>query len=187
MERKFFILACTFASLLGCGGNDGAPDLSMDLSVDLTMPAAGPDLSYFHQVDANGLACGAQTCSPGQTCCVTGSSGAYSFTCETGCVDGGLPITCQGPGNCGGNPCCITLDNSALTSISCTSAASQCAPALSGSGSGMTRSCNYDGDCTYGLSGNPPYPDCCHLTSNNQRFCFNKGLVGFTGGSIACP
>jgi hypothetical protein len=181
----------------GCGDKGTTDDMmsteDMSAAMDLTMPsgdmtmAPNYDLTYFHEVDGSGPACGnTTTCSPGQFCCVSGSGAS----CEASCGDAGLAVQCSGPAQCGGNPCCLTLQGTTPQDISCTSSASAC-PAmfqLTGGGTNQTRACKYDGDCTAGLSGTQMYPDCCHVVQQpNIKFCFSKAFVSFTMGQLACP
>jgi hypothetical protein len=105
--------------------------------------------------------------------------------CATTCP-GGIQIQCIGPGNCGGDPCCVTFVNMKPTSILCTTSPSACVPNFNLGGGGMSRLCNSDGDCTSGgVMTN--YNQCCHSTAAGTKFCFNSGLTGLTGGQIACP
>jgi hypothetical protein len=196
MRLRLGLSFALFFAVAGCGNNglatgddmsvpddQGTPDLTT--SLDLTTVY---DLTYFHEVDGGGPMCGPnKTCSPGETCCVVGlGSGSPSATCGAGCVDGGLPIQCNGPAQCGGNPCCLTLENQTPTGFLCTNAPGDCPPMLA-MGSSQTRACKYDGDCTAGLTSSMA-PTCCHSTANpNSRFCFDSAFVGFTMGQVACP
>ena len=199
MQRLTFGLILLIA---GCGDKGTTDDMMSpdDLSVamDMTMPTGDMtmmtiyDLTYFHEVDGPGPACGNMNCAPGQFCCVTGAGGGGSpmATCESSCGDAGLAIQCSGPAQCGGDPCCLTLEGTTPKDITCTNSASAC-PAmfqLSGGGTNQTRACHYDGDCTAGLSGTQMYPDCCHVVQQpNIKFCFSKAFVSFTMGQLACP
>lgn len=152
----------------GSGGGGGAADLAM--------PA---DL-------ANAFSCGSSVCSGGQKCCVSG----MTPMCAASCGDGGFQAQCNGPANCGGNPCCITIGAGfTVESVLCTASPTACPPMVSPSTqSGMDRACHVDGDCTSGVSGTPQLPDCCTNTQTMQKVCFNKGYLGLPGiKGWTCP
>ncbi|MGZ3443090.1 MAG: hypothetical protein ACXVDD_26395 [Polyangia bacterium] len=154
----------------GSGGSSGIPDLSM--------PA---DL-------ANAFMCGGSICTGSQQCCVTG----MTPTCASSCGDGGFQAQCNGPANCGGNPCCITIGSGfTVQGVVCTTSASACPPMVNAqTQSGMDRACHVDADCVAGLPSMPApqLPDCCTNTQTAQHVCFNKSylqLPGITGWT--CP
>jgi hypothetical protein len=104
-------------------------------------------------------------------------------------VDGGVAIQCEGPAQCGGNPCCLNLFNDYLIeSVACTTSASSCPPSSDQAMTMVqTRGCKYDGDCTSGLPSTNAFPDCCHLAGNMVRVCYNKNIGNTFGGTIVCP
>jgi hypothetical protein len=68
----------------------------------------------------------------------------------------------------------------------CAGAATDCAPNVMLDGSGVTRVCNTDDDCTSGAP-NTQFNECCHLVSSGYRICFSSFYVGLSNGMIACP
>jgi hypothetical protein len=158
------------------------PDFAQPPVIDLSVPL---DLSYIPPTDANGIAnCGDMSCGVGQVCCVSFAGGTFSASCASACGEGGVTATCDGPEDCGGNPCCAMTSGTTLNGVMCTSMPSDCPPSL-GFGAGQTRACHVDGDCTYGLT-NSQGPDCCSATQNGAtvHFCFDKQ---FALGGITCP
>jgi hypothetical protein len=95
---------------------------------------------------------------------------------------------CAGPGDCGGNPCCMTLKAQAVQSVQCGGAPSDCAPAIDFAGSGQTRLCTRDADCTSGVA-NPTLPSCCTAMQGGQHthLCFSRLWAPLTMGQITCP
>lgn len=189
----------------GCGNNSlSTQDLSLpgtdlsaaqDLSVpkgDLSTPA---DMTYRGPAtDGGPLACGSATCAKGDVCCVTGSGGSAAATCAASCADGGVSIACNGPGDCGGDPCCATLENASPKNVVCETAMNACPPMFDlATRSGMTRMCNVDGDCIAGLTPQQAqsemYKDCCHSNANSSsHFCFSASIAsGFPQAGITCP
>jgi hypothetical protein len=86
---------------------------------------------------------------------------------------GGPNLTCSGPHDCGGNPCCLIIATSTYrgytgpTGVSCTSSPSACAPS-NGLSTQITRLCTVDADCTAGgvITGEPK---CCPTSVENHR------------------
>src|SRR4051794_23165296 len=80
------------------------PDQTMKV-VDLSVPPGNLDLSVPKIVDmtssspndADGVACGAQTCAVGEQCCVQAGGGMVSAMCAASCPDGGISVMCDGP------------------------------------------------------------------------------------------
>lgn len=179
MIRRIALLAALLAS--GCGsstssGDGGGGSGGGGGPADLAMPA---DL-------ANAFSCGNTVCMGGQKCCVTG----MTPMCAASCSDGGFEAQCNGPANCGGNPCCITIGSGfTVQGVACTTSPSACVPAVNPSTqSGMDRACHTDGDCTSGVDGMPQLPDCCTNTQTMQHVCFNKSYLGLPGISgWTCP
>jgi hypothetical protein len=189
----------------GCGNNSlstqdmssSGKDLAVahDLAVatgDLSVPA---DMTYHGPAtDGGPLMCGSATCAKGDVCCVTGSGGNVTQTCAASCADGGVSLACSGPGQCGGNPCCATLENASPKNVVCETSMSACPPSFDlATKSGMTRMCNVSGDCVAGLSPqqmqSEMYKDCCHSNSNSSfHFCFSAAIAtGFPQAGITCP
>ena len=80
---------------------------------------------------------------------------------------GGSPLPCNGPQDCGGNACCLTIPGlSGSTTLGCTASPSACVPARAPDR--MTRLCREDGDCTAGgISTNETR--CCHASVMSQQ------------------
>lgn len=170
------------------GGADGAvikPDLAEPGEDDMTaepedMAGASSDLSSGGG-DLGGVWCGSMSCGAGSVCCVVAAMGGLA--CMASCPDGGVPITCDGPEDCGGNPCCATITNLTQASVTCSAKASDCAPSLAiQTRSGTARFCHTSADCTSGL-GSSTLPDCCTGMLNGQsaQFCFSKTFASFLG------
>ncbi len=216
-----FTLACAFAlSVAGCGGSGlqtgtgdspdmaqvaaPGPDLAMqatpgpDLAIiefeDMAAPVETPDLAQPPEPPADaGIQCGNQTCPLGQKCCATFGNGMASATCMDSCGDGALTIACDGPEQCGGNPCCVDVQNAMFNGgAMCTAAPTDCAPTFDiQKRSGMDRLCHNDNDCTSGAA-NSQAPNCCTITQGGASVhtCLNKnfvGLLGFAGIKATCP
>ena len=98
------------------------------------------------------------------------------------------PAECMSPKDCGGNPCCLTVTLQVNQGVVCTKAATDCQPALDLSGSGMTRLCTVDADCTTGVA-KVLLGSCCAATKNGAttHMCFNKSLASFSMGAVVCP
>jgi len=156
----------------GSAGTGGGGGSEADLAVPVDM-AQPPGF------------CGGVTCTGGKTCCA-----GMPPACASSCGDGGFQAQCNGPANCGGNPCCITIASGfKVQSVTCTTAASDCPPMVDAqTQSGMDRACHVDADCTTGLPSSPmpQLPDCCTNTATMQHVCFNKGYVQFISG-WTCP
>jgi hypothetical protein len=177
---------------VGSGGDD-LSQASQDLSVsgDLAMPAQ-PDLAMpqdLSGIDLMGVfVCGSNLCSSTQTCCVTAANGMFSGACTTGsCPDGGVPVACEHPQDCKGDPCCMNVANGSPTDVACTTSMSACVPNINiGTQSGPTRLCNTSADCTAGpVTTNDP--DCCTYVKYGVHMCFNKTVAGLSGGKFTCP
>ena len=157
----------------GGGGSGGGGGGSV---ADLALPPV--DL-------ANAFSCGSSICMGGQKCCVSG----MTPTCATSCSDGGFEAQCNGPANCGGNPCCITIGSGfTVQGVTCTTSASACQPMVdTGTQSGMDRACHTNADCTAGLPSTPApqLPDCCTNTMTMQHVCFNQAYLAI--GGWTCP
>jgi hypothetical protein len=195
MKKTWLVLAVLMA---GCGNDSGTtPDLGAGEGGDLAAPTGGDlaatvhdmtpprDLFYIPSTDGGPFKCGSQVCGAGTMCCI-GASGA---SCETSCGDAGLPVQCSGPEFCGGNPCCVTLENRVPKGVFCTSAQTDCVPGFDSMFmNGMTRACHGDIDCTAGAAGTQA-GSCCtaSLGGMSQQICFNKTLASFTQGAINCP
>jgi hypothetical protein len=188
----------TFALLLaGCSSSGGGTGTSP--ANPTTVPSggavdlgAGADFSSSKQPESGGLACGSATCAPTQVCCVSVADGgvATGEACAApGSCTGGYPIQCRGPEQCGGNPCCLNINTGAPTGISCTSAATECKPALDVfTRTGKTRLCHVDADCTAGAQGTILNACCTGKQGGlTQQFCFSKTLADLSMGAVTCP
>jgi hypothetical protein len=172
------LLAACGSSGIAPGGGDGGS--GNDMSVGDLSTAAPPDL-------LPPVPCGKMPpCTGGTTCCVHQVGDGGTAACATTCP-GGTLINCFGPEFCASaNPCCMTITAGHADSILCTGSPGDCAPNLGAGGSGMTRICNADADCTAGgVTTN--YPQCCHNTKTGLKLCFSSAAVPFSGGAIACP
>jgi hypothetical protein len=189
MEYRASILRPTAALLLlliaGCGSSGDNSDAG-DLGAGFD---GGDDLSaYVPNTDAGPLECGmAGVCGSGKTCCIaTPPDGGAVPSCEQPCSVGSFPVSCAGPGYCGGLPCCLHLTGSKPTDVSCTAADTECEPNINIMGNGVTRACDIDGDCTNGAE-DTMFNQCCHLVQAGYKICFNSAYVSITKGAIACP
>ena len=180
----------------GGSGGGGGSDLAVitDSSVaPVDQAGGGPtDLTVYNPPsDAGAFTCGNDNCNlQTQVCCVTlpndtGVGGGGACATKGQCTNG-LPVSCGGPENCGGKPCCLTLVSKTPKDISCVAAQTDCVPNLDLTASGKTRLCHVDADCTAGASGTM-YPDCCSGMQGGveQHFCFNKGFAGVF--NFKCP
>jgi hypothetical protein len=180
--------------LVGCGTDSlsPTPDLAsppLDLApsplpsppMDLAPPPG--DLAYAPLVDGGGFKCGTASCGGGNVCCVVGTTPM----CQSSCPDGGFVAQCRGPQDCGGNPCCVTLQNNySIHDVSCAHAQTDCVPSVdTTTGSGQDRACNVDGDCTAGAPGTN-LPNCCTNSSTGQHVCFNRLALVLVPG-FTCP
>jgi hypothetical protein len=180
-------VALALVLLAAACGSSGSTD--GDGGADLAAVVGGDDLAVYTPArDAGPLECGAAgVCSGTTSCCIaTPPDGGAIPGCVSGACTGGFPVSCAGPGYCGGKPCCLQLLNTMATSVSCSAAPTDCSPTINISGTGMTRVCDHDGDCTDGAS-STQFGECCHLTANNYKICFSSVYVGVTMGAIACP
>ena len=190
-----------------CGDNSGLnvtpkdmavtpPDMTIILDMtaipDLTRPPPPPKDMAYSQLDANGVGCGMMTCAPGQTCCVQNANGMLTQTCAKSCdADaGGFALQCDGPEDCGGNPCCVNINGTKPPKDSyCTMKTSDCQPTIDvNTFMGMTRFCHVDGDCTHDAP-NGTLKECCTGTYSGQKqhICFDPAYAMFTQGAITCP
>jgi hypothetical protein len=198
--RLFLTLCITVA---GCGGGtlstgDMAATADQAQAIDMAQPAIDmamvqpdltppADLTYVTALDADGVKCGMQTCPSNQVCCAMLSGMMATGGCMDSCPDGDLTVTCDGPEDCMGNPCCGTLSNMGVNSIACTMSTMDCPPMIDPQTMmGQTRFCHQDGDCTVG-DPNTKLPLCCTLMNNGNatHICLNKLYAGFAGGT--CP
>ncbi len=200
--RAFAYLA-TLALVAGCGGDEGitntgdmstVPDMAKttpppDIAVppDLAMPPPA-DMAYNPPKDADGVGCGNMQCQVGEVCCVSVNGMQAMTMCAQSCPDGGVAVTCDGPEDCMGNPCCAKLSGGGLGGVMCTMAQNACPPQFDiQQMMGQTRLCHVDGDCTAGAP-NTNLPLCCTVKDQNgnaAHICLNKQFAAFAGGS--CP
>lgn len=189
----------------GCGGGNGLPDDHNDMAVVVDM-AFIPDLTvvkdltpipdlvtpYSPPVDANGFACGPKaTCTNAQVCCISNKGGdaGLGAECMASCPDGGVAqLTCEGPGNCGGNPCCVAGGlGGGGAAIACGKGPMDCPPMLDIQNRAISsRLCMVDGDCTAG-GVSTSLNKCCTLAlmGASAHLCMDPALIGFIGGH--CP
>ncbi|HZS38424.1 MAG TPA: hypothetical protein VFF06_16430 [Polyangia bacterium] len=185
---------CALVLAAGCGSSNPTFTDDAGNTLDLSQNMSLPDLSQPPSDLAGAFVCGSQgVCMGGTVCCVSaGAGGQPSGVCQASCGDAGVPVSCRGPDNCGGDPCCVTIANNVPQSVACTSAPTACPTMYTFSGSmissGQTRLCHTNNDCTSGLS-NTQYPDCCTAMMGGvtQQFCFSAGLASLSGGKVTCP
>ena len=79
------------------------------------------------------------------------------------------PGQCQGPQDCGGNPCCWTVINVSDRGTSCETSASACVPVL-GVDTLTTRLCQSDADCTAGGI-TTSLTHCCQESTHSFKAC----------------
>jgi hypothetical protein len=188
-------------------GDDGlgnGADLGNDLSAstdlshptgDMAHPGGGVDLAGR---DFAGVNCGTEICTASQECCVFVSGGSFTASCVaagTGCGDGGIAATCDGPEDCsGGTPnCCanISLDNmSVMGQATCTATCP--GNAQQGTNGGMVTSklCHNSADCVgyTGMApvlGNTNFDSCCGTANISVRFCA-PSLITAVNNMIMC-
>jgi hypothetical protein len=82
-------------------------------------------------------------------------------------------VECEGPEECGGNPCCWSHDvEPGSERTSCSAAPDACVPGF-GIDSGATRTCRTDGDCTAGGISTTAI-HCCPASDQPFRACFEE-------------
>ena len=108
------------------------------------------------------------------------------------CMAGNLKIACDGPAQCGGNPCCLTVKNllggPTPQDIVCGMGPTDCAPALDLLAQKLiSRRCAMDADCTAGAP-MTQLPTCCTGAFGGQsiRFCASAFIAGLAMGKITC-
>ena len=169
------------------------PDIGIGFFDAKTVPL--PDLSFPKfdlagpvDLTANGVMCGGgQTCKVGDKCCIVQQGMMSSSQCLPSCPDGNFSVACDGPEDCTGNPCCVAIMGGAPGGSTCTAAPNACPPQFSGIGSGQTRVCHTDGDCTSGIM-TTQLNLCCTVPTPagaKAHVCLNKMFAQFVGGS--CP
>ena len=189
----------------------GAADLSVgdaavgDLAAsDLPAPAdlsgadlAGADLTGRPDL-GDGVVCSGSICTGSQICCLNGSASAGTCYPATGC-DGGSPFVCDGPEDCSGGQCCVSVGDVAGFDTGSAQCQASCPPALymsTGTNSYTERSllCHADGDCagysgTVYVGGFPftlPFDRCCHSARTTPyQVCMNSTYGPSFGYS--CP
>ena len=86
------------------------PDLARkppDLRVPIDLRRTPRDLTEPPLRDADGVYCGNVACALNEQCCVVVDElQNVTTSCMTSCPDGGITVSCDGPEDCGGNPCC---------------------------------------------------------------------------------
>jgi hypothetical protein len=78
---------------------------------------------------------------------------------------------CEGPGDCGGNPCCWSVVNVNDQGTACEAAPSACVPVM-GVDTLTTRVCQTDADCTSGGI-STTLTHCCPATSHPFKACLS--------------
>lgn len=196
-----FAAGCGSGGLSTGGGSDlaVAPDLARapDLATPPDMASPPPvadlavpsDLSQTPPYDAAGVACGMQTCGGKQKCCVMLKGMMAMPMCMDSCPDGDFTVACDGPEDCKGNPCCVSINNAMIdgAGAQCTMQPDSCPPKVDiQSRSGMDRLCHIDADCTAGAP-NTQLPSCCTLMQNGNaaHVCLSKIFAQFLGAT--CP
>lgn len=192
-------------AIAGCGSDSAIPetpkDLAMpdlvtlpDLSVpaDLTVPkdfSVPPDLTP--RPDYSAVTCGNATCAKGQTCCITvdAQNQMVSESCQASCDKdaGAVPLACDGPDQCGGNPCCVDIafaNNMVQTNgAMCTKNMGSCNFNFMGMGV-TTRLCHQDVDCAGQQVLGMPLK-CCSAQAQPIHFCAIPINMG--GIAVTCP
>lgn len=135
-------------------------------------------------VDSDGVSCGNTTCAPGLLCCASVTDGGASFECASECPEGGVPMACDGPEDCGGAQCCVQIDVGAGTLPNCpiqTNGATCKASCptqipMSCPGQGQGQLCHSSADCTDAQN-----PSCCTFSQGgvSATFCVNSLLGQF--------
>ena len=173
----------------GDGGHDLAGTHPADLSSQSGNDLAGStDMAMTFTADA-GISCGAMTCMSPNVCCVTGGAGGVTTSCMPSCPDGGATVSCSGPEFCMGNPCCATITNMSIAGVMCTAAMTDCPGMLNfTTGSGDTRLCHVDADCTRSNTGTT-FTNCCTFMQGGQTAhgCFDPAFAALSGGRVTCP
>lgn len=149
---------------------------------------ARPDRPVIYTPDV-AVSCGTMSCNSGQVCCGSVVGGAVSLTCMDSCVDASVTISCSGPENCAGNPCCADLSvgggGGPIGSVSCTATPDACIPTVNlATRSGQTRLCHSDADCAPSVQ----LPTCCTIVRGDlsEHVCLNTAVIGLLPGTT-CP
>lgn len=135
-------------------------------------------------VDSDGVACGNTTCAPGLLCCANVSDAGASFECAAQCPDGGVPMECDGPEDCGGGQCCVQINVGTGTLPNCPidTAGATCKAdcptqiPMSCPAQGQGQLCHTSNDCF-----DPQNPSCCTFAQGgvSATFCVNALLSQF--------
>ncbi len=171
MTRRIgFVMTFVGLALVGCGGGSG--------TTDLAMPAGNKDLAMAPSPDLT-VTVGPDMATP---------AAAPDMTTPPSGADMMIVPMCTSPADCMGNPCCLSVQMSMLAGLTCSAKMSDCAPMLDFSGSGQTRVCTKDADCTSGLM-NSNLPTCCTGMKGGSKIhlCFSAGLAAFSMGQVTCP
>ena len=125
----------------------------------------------------------------GEKCCVVGTTPTCAASCNS---DLGFEAQCNGPSNCGGNPCCITIGAGfTVQSVACSTTPSACPPMIErhhavGHGPRLPRRRRLHRRPAGEPA--PQLPDCCTNTTSGQKVCFNKAALGLPGVmGFTCP
>ena len=192
MKLALLSLALLAAS---CNKEEGLPQS------DLSVP---PDLTVLHDMAMrvpDGVVCGNQTCSGGNTCCIRrNASNQLTQMCMPmgTCGDGGAEAACDGPEDCStAQPnCCVSVsfrqgpDGGAPdpTGGAATCTASCPASFDLAAGTATSKLCNTIDDCVGYDSGGIDFDGCC---CNNMlkgvKFCAPLAFAGNFYSCTNCP
>lgn len=130
------------------------------------------------------IKCGTAVCTGGDICCATGSGTSITYSCAKTCGDGGVALSCTGPGDCSdGSVCCGTADlvgsgfacsfksGSAACTTSCKTVLPTGCP-----GKATLQLCGKKSDCK-----DPSYPLCCTFSGGgaSTTACVNSTFSAF--------
>jgi hypothetical protein len=205
MSYSFFsraVSVCSLVALAACGGGGSKDnDMAAEHPADMSGNNISPDLSGkpgadLAGVDFAGVSCGTMSCGAGHVCCnqYNGTSMTLEQMCMTGstCGDGGIAASCDGPEDCSGSTCCISVDvdngnasGDAMCQATCAANVAQ----ANGDTMVTTKLCHAASDCT-GLSGNTPvgplaYSSCCQYPGVTYKICA-PGLITVLNSAITC-
>ena len=176
--------------LLGCG----APSPTVDMGPpDLVPPA---DLAMHPRLDLGAgprVECGPMSCPSGQRCCLPPESNLDGgVACAPACPKGQVGYACNGPGDCGGYPCCFSISGSGKGTVisvaACAETPPDCVPKADYLNQILvTRRCKVDADCT-AYAPDTAVKSCCSIVLGGarQRFCANESLAALLKG-LTCP
>jgi hypothetical protein len=179
---------------------DGGLDQSVQGDLAGVDQAVKPGQIDLAGRDFAGTNCGSMVCGSSQTCCVVPDIDNQSVMqmCQASpsCGDGGIPVSCDGPEDCGGGApnCCVDISLGGMMNVMggamCT--ASCPASASGGGGGGMlsTKLCHGAADCqnyvgTAPVIGMAPFDRCCGNPILPMKFCA-PGLITLVSDQVTC-